>query len=231
MSTQNEILIALAARRSCRAYKPEQITADELNAVTAAGTWAPTAMGRQSPLIVAVQNKADRDELSRLNAAVMGTDSDPFYGAPTAVLVLGDKASACAVQDASLVLGNMLLAASSLGLGSCYIGDITENCERQRKLLHLPPYVFPAVMLVFGFPTEQQKMRKKPERCALSHIVHENAYRAMDADELRDMLEYQCGGTSYRDWLHAFCTRKYNSDFAKEMTRSVAAYLRDFEQE
>lgn len=130
MSTQNEILIALAARRSCRAYKPEQITADELNAVTAAGTWAPTAMGRQSPLIVAVQNKADRDELSRLNAAVMGTDSDPFYGAPTAVLVLGDKASACAVQDASLVLGNMLLAASSLGLGSCWINRAKETFER-----------------------------------------------------------------------------------------------------
>lgn len=114
MSTQNEILIALAARRSCRAYKPEQITADELNAVTAAGTWAPTAMGRQSPLIVAVQNKADRDELSRLNAAVMGTDSDPFYGAPTAVLVLG----------------NMLLAASSLGLGSCWINRAKETFER-----------------------------------------------------------------------------------------------------
>lgn len=114
MSTQNEILTALAARRSCRAYKPEQITADELNAVTAAGTWAPTAMGRQSPLIVAVQNKADRDELSRLNAAVMGTDSDPFYGAPTAVLVLG----------------NMLLAASSLGLGSCWINRAKETFER-----------------------------------------------------------------------------------------------------
>lgn len=114
MSTQNEILIALAARRSCRAYKPEQITADELNAVTAAGTWAPTAMGRQSPQIVAVQNKADRDELSRLNAAVMGTDSDPFYGAPTAVLVLG----------------NMLLAASSLGLGSCWINRAKETFER-----------------------------------------------------------------------------------------------------
>ena len=118
MSIQNEILIALAARRSCRAYKPEQITADELNAVTAAGTWAPTAMGRQSPQIVAVQNKADRDELSRLNAAVMGTDSDPFYGAPTAVLVLGDKASACAVQDASL------------GLGSCWINRAKETFER-----------------------------------------------------------------------------------------------------
>ena len=89
MSIQNEILNAIAARRSCRAYKPEQITAEELEAVTTAGTWAATAMGRQSPVMVAVQDKETLAELSRLNAAVMGTQNDPFYGAPTAVLVLG----------------------------------------------------------------------------------------------------------------------------------------------
>lgn len=91
MSIQNEILNAIAARRSCRAYKPEQITAEELEAVTTAGTWAATAMGRQSPVMVAVQDKETLAELSRLNAAVMGTQNDPFYGAPTAVLVLGEK--------------------------------------------------------------------------------------------------------------------------------------------
>lgn len=81
MSIQNEVLTAIASRRSCRAYKPEQITAEELNAVTAAGTWAPTAMGRQSPVMVAVQDKETLTKLSRLNAAVMGTQNDPFYGA------------------------------------------------------------------------------------------------------------------------------------------------------
>ena len=108
MSIQNEILNAIASRRSCRAYKPEQITAEELEAVTTAGTWAATAMGRQSPVMVAVQDKETLAELSRLNAAVMGTKNDPFYGAPTAVLVL---------------------AASGIGLGSCWINRAKETFE------------------------------------------------------------------------------------------------------
>ena len=77
MSIQNEILNAIASRRSCRAYEPEQITAEELEAVTTAGTWAATAMGRQSPVMVAVQDKETLAELSRLNAAVMGTQKRP----------------------------------------------------------------------------------------------------------------------------------------------------------
>ena len=109
MSIQNEILNAIASRRSCRAYEPEQITAEELEAVTTAGTWAATAMGRQSP--------------------VMGTQNDPFYGAPTAVLVLGEKNNPNGVQDASLVMGNLLLAASGIGLGSCWINRAKETFE------------------------------------------------------------------------------------------------------
>ena len=130
MSIQNEILNAIASRRSCRAYKPEQITAEELEAVTIAGTWAATAMGRQSPVMVAVQDKETLAELSRLNAAVMGTQNDPFYGAPTAVLVLGEKNNPNGVQDASLVMGNLLLAASGIGLGSCWINRAMELFDR-----------------------------------------------------------------------------------------------------
>ena len=129
MSIQTEILNAIASRRSCRAYKPEQITAEELEAVTTAGTWAATAMGRQSPVMVAVQDKETLAELSRLNAAVMGTQNDPFYGAPTAVLVLGEKNNPNGVQDASLVMGNLLLAASGIGLGSCWINRAKETFE------------------------------------------------------------------------------------------------------
>lgn len=129
MSLNNEVLTAIASRRSCRAYQPQQITEAELDAVTAAGTWAPTAMNRQSPTIVVVQDKATRDELSALNAKIMGTTADPFYGAPTALLVLGDAANPCTVQDGSLVLGNLMLAASSLGLGSCWINRARETFE------------------------------------------------------------------------------------------------------
>ena len=105
------------------------LTAEELEAVTTAGTWAATAMGRQSPVMVAVQDKETLAELSRLNAAVMGTKNDPFYGAPTAVLVLGEKNNPNGVQDASLVMGNLLLAASGIGLGSCWINRAKETFE------------------------------------------------------------------------------------------------------
>lgn len=128
---QNEVLSAIAARRSCRAYQPEQIKPEELQAVVEAGTWAPTAMNRQSPIIVAVQDKATRDRLSALNAQIMGRDGDPFYGAPTVLVVLADRQSPTYVEDGSLVLGNLLLAASSIGLGSCWINRAKETFDRE----------------------------------------------------------------------------------------------------
>ena len=103
-----------------------------------------------------------------------------------------------------------------------------ENCEQQREILGLPEYVFPAVMLVFGYPTEQQKRRKKPERVSMKHIVHENTYRQMDAQELEEMFQVKKGVKTYEEWMQAFCNRKYQSDFSREMTRSVEVYLQDF---
>ena len=133
-----------------------------------------------------------------------------------------------AVTDAAIAAQNAVVAAESFGIGSCYIGDIMENCATQRSLLHLPDYVFPAVMLVFGWPTQQQKDRVKPQRCAMEHIVHENGYRTMDGAELRDTFGYKAGSAPFEQWCTAFCNRKYNSDFSKEMTRSVEEYLNQF---
>ena len=118
---QTEVLQAMQERRSCRAYLPQQVGAEELEAVLTAGTWAPTGMGAQSPVIVAVQDRETRDTLSRLNAAVMGGDKDPFYGAPTVLVVLADKSRHTCVEDGSLVMGNLLLAAHAAGLGACWI--------------------------------------------------------------------------------------------------------------
>ena len=84
-------------------------------------------------------------------------------------------------------------------------------------------------MIVFGWPTKQQMERKKPERCEQKHIVHENTYRSMDDTELREMLSHQYKNSTFEDWCKAFCKRKYNSDFSKEMTRSVGEYLKQFE--
>ena len=122
----NEVLTAIKNRRSCRAYKPEQITDAELNAVLEAGTYAASAKGLQSAKIVVVQDAETRALLSRMNAAVMGADKDPMYGAPSVLVVLADANAPCAVQDGSLVMGNLMLAASSIGLGSCWINRAKE---------------------------------------------------------------------------------------------------------
>ena len=117
----NDIIRNMTERRSVRAYKPDQVPKDLLDQVLEAGRWAPSGMGRQPVLVIAVQNKTVRDELSRMNAAVMGGNNDPFYGAPTVILVLVDAAAGTGVEDGALALGNMLNAAYSLGLGCCWI--------------------------------------------------------------------------------------------------------------
>lgn len=118
---KTEFLDMLLTRRSVRAYKPDPVPTALLEEVLRAGTYAPTGGGRQSPVLVAVTDKAARDEISRLNAAVMGKDTDPYYGAPVLVLALADLASSTWVEDASCALENMMLAAHALGLGSVWV--------------------------------------------------------------------------------------------------------------
>ena len=124
-----EAMECLLKRRSIRKYKSEQIKDEELNAVLEAATYAPTAKNLQSPVIVAVQDKDDIAVMRKLNASVMGTESDPFYGAPTVVVVFADSDNINGVQDASLVLGNMMNAAYAEGLGSCWINRARETFE------------------------------------------------------------------------------------------------------
>ena len=133
-----------------------------------------------------------------------------------------------AVSDTNIAAQNAVVAAHSLGIGSCYIGDIMENCEVHREILNLPDYVFPTAMLVFGYPTEHQQRRQKPKRADMKHIVHENGYRRMDREELRDLFAKRCDSRPYEEYMQAFCNRKYNSDFSVEMTRSVEKYIEKF---
>ena len=127
----NETLQTLENRRSCRAYKPEQITKEELEAVLRAGTFSPSGKNLQSAKIVVVQDAAARARLSRMNAAVMGSTADPMYGAPTILVVLADAHNYNAVPDGSLVMGNLMNAAASLGLGSCWINRAREEFETE----------------------------------------------------------------------------------------------------
>ena len=117
-----ETLECIKTRRSIRGFRPDAVPDRRLiEQVAEAGIYAPTGRGMQSPVIVAVADPAVRNRLSALNAAVMGTSSDPFYGAPVVLVVLADRQRPTCLYDGTLVMGNLLLAAHDLGLGSCWI--------------------------------------------------------------------------------------------------------------
>lgn len=119
----------LMKRRSIRKFKPEQIKKEELDSIIEAGLYAASGMNRQAPIVIAVQDKAIRDELAKLNASVMGRDGDPFYGAPTVLVVLADKSIPTYIYDGSLMIGNLMQAAYELGIGSCWIHRAKQEFE------------------------------------------------------------------------------------------------------
>ena len=127
----NEIIQAMKERRSCRKYQDTMIPKEDLEEIIEAGLYAASGMGKQSPIIVAVTNKEVRDELSKMNAAVMGSENDPFYGAPVVLIVLADKSVRTEVYDGSLVMGNLMLAADAKGIGSCWIHRAKEEFETE----------------------------------------------------------------------------------------------------
>lgn len=133
----NTTIKDLLERRSIRKYQERQIADEELNEVLKCGMHAPTGMNLQSPVMVVIQKKEVIEKLSKMNAAIMGSDSDPFYGAPTVIVVLADKTRATYIEDGSLVMGNLMNAAHALGLGSCWIHRAKEEFESEegRKLL------------------------------------------------------------------------------------------------
>lgn len=134
---ENDVLKAIKERRSIRRFKADQITDEELKTVLEAGTWAATGHGTQKPFIVAVQNTETCAQLRKMNAEVMGVESDPYYGAPTIVIVLAPCDEVNSVKDGSLILGNMMLAAHSIGLASCWINreDAMFASEEGKKLM------------------------------------------------------------------------------------------------
>lgn len=129
---ENSVLKSLKERRSVRSYKPQQISEDQLSAILEAATYAPTGMNRQAPIMVVVQDPEIREKLRRMNASVMGRpDSDPFYGAPTVVVVLADRSISTCVEDGSLVMGNLMNAAFAVGVDSCWIHRAREEFDSE----------------------------------------------------------------------------------------------------
>ena len=241
----NEVIRQLHERKSVRAFENKPIDPTVKQEILLAACAAPTAGNQQMYTVLDITDENLKKELS------VTCDNQPFIADAAMVLIFcADfkkwfdvySLSGCtprlpaagdfvlSVQDAVIAAQNAVTAAHSFGLGSCYIGDVMENCEQHRAMLKLPKYVFPAAMVVFGYPTQQQLDRQKPDRCALSHIVHENTYRELSECELREMFDYKKGVLSFDEWCRRFCERKHNSDFSYEMSRSVGEYLKDFQQ-
>jgi nitroreductase len=239
----NQIIQSLMARKSVRSFTEQEIPEDIVQVILKASTQAPTAGNQQLYTILRITDPEKKHRLS------ISCDNQPFIENSKLVLVYcadclkwykAFKEAGCeprrpeegdlflAMCDALIAAQNAVVAAESLGIGSCYIGDIMENIEEQRDILGLPPYVFTAAMLVLGYPTKQQLRRRKPDRADLKYIVNENSYHELSSEELQDMLSFHTGGQDYHTWMKAFCERKYNSAFSREMSRSVRKYLEDF---
>lgn len=241
----NDIIRSLHERKSVRAYEERSLAPEHKQAILEAALQAPTA-GNMS--LYTILDITDPELKQRLSVTC---DNQPFIAtAPMVLIFCADyrrwydvfcayveevRTPSCgdfmlATADALIAAQNAVVAAESFGIGSCYIGDITENYEVHKELLHLPQYVAPVCMLCFGYPTDQQKRRPKPPRHAIKDLVHENGYEPMEPEAVARMLMSREGMTTeaFEGWIARFCARKWNSDFSKEMSRSCQAMLEDW---
>lgn len=243
----NETIAQLHERRSTRAYTSEPVSDADERAILEAACQAPTAGNQQLYSIIVVRDQVEKEELA------VTCDNQPFIATAPLVLVFcvdvrrwhrafvaagaeprepGVGDFLLALEDTAIAAQNAVVAAHSLGLGSCYIGDILERREDQARILGCPRHVVPAVMLVIGHPTPGQLRRVKPTRLPLEDIVFEDRYETRDADRLLEDLRPKAPASrDLADWARAFCERKWNSTFSREMTRSAAAILADFATE
>lgn len=239
----NEIIQSLYKRKSVRVFTDEPITEEDKKIILTSAIQAPSAGCQLLYTILDITDQDKKDQLAEF------CDHQAFIAKGQMVLIFcadcqkwdsfykeaglnprqpGAGDLLLAVEDAMIAAQNAVVAAESLGIGSCYIGDIMENVEAIQALLHLPEYVYPACMLVFGHPTEQQQNRMKPARFDLNDIVCENTYQSKNSTDIRKMFAGRTGLQGYDAWMQAFCHRKYESAFSREMNRSMEIYLKPF---
>lgn len=238
----NETIAQLYERKSVRVYEDRPIEESVKQTILSAAIQAPTAGN------MALYTILDITDQEMKNALALSCDDQPFIASAPMVLIfcadyhrwysvfhaqeattrtpdVGDLFLAQA--DALIAAQNAVVAAQSLGVGSCFIGDITERFEYHRELLKLPRFVVPAAMVCFGYPTRQQKNREKPTRFRVEELVHRNGYEKEKGDSMTEMLSRQMGktGEELDAWLRRFRIRKWDSDFSREMSRSCAAMI------
>lgn len=245
----NQVLRQIKERKSVRVFEDKEISYELRDEIINSAFEAPTA---GNMMLYSIINITDEELKGKL---AITCDNQPFIAKAPLVLVFladyqrwydafvlndcnprnpgeGDILLACA--DAIIAAQNTVVAAESLGIGSCYIGDILENCEEVRELLNLPEYVIPAAMVVYGYPTDQQKERKKPVRFEKEYIIFENKYKRLSKEEHKEMHRIRNEKTSINknavEGIKALCNRKYMSDFSLEMNRSAGEYLKKFRE-
>lgn len=241
----NSTVKELIERKSIRVFTEKEISNDDKQAILLSAVNAPSPGNQQLYKIIDITDQKIKEELSIL------CDNQPFIAKGKLVLVfcadfrkwldafsyadadprkvgMGDMI--LAMQDSIIAAQNAVTAAWALGIGSCYIGDVLENKEKMVELLKLPKYVLPSTVVVFGYPSKQQQEREKPKRESLKHLVCENTYHTSSKEELEEMFmeKQNLNKEEYLEWMKAFCKRKYNSDFSKEMTRSIEEYFKEY---
>lgn len=241
----NEIIKSLHSRKSVRAFEEREISKEDKALILSSALQAPSAGNMTLYTVLDITDQKLKDILS------VTCDNQPFIAkAPLVLVFCADyhrwnqlfnkytenprKLSYGDIQlasvDAVIAAHNCVVAAESLGIGSCYIGDITENFERHKELFNLPQHVLPVCMLVFGYPTKQQTERVKPPRFRVEDIVFENSYDRNKAETMDAMIMERENKTQqeFEVWVKNFCNRKHNSDFSIEMSRSCEEMLRCF---
>ncbi|MBU3182076.1 nitroreductase family protein [Clostridium psychrophilum] len=244
----NEVLRQIKDRKSMRIFENKPILGEAKKEILNAAFEAPTAGAMMLYSIIDITDEKLKKQLS------VKCDNQSFIAkAPLVLIFLADyqrwydafDSENCnprtpgegdillAYTDATIAAQNTVVAAESLGIGSCYIGDIIENCETIRKILDLPDYVMPAAMLIFGYPVEAQKNRRKPVRFDEKYIVYENKYRRLNKEEHIEMQRIRNKKADFlnediSEDIKTFCKRKYMSDYSLEMNRSASEYLNKF---
>lgn len=246
MRYDNDVIALLRENRSIREFTDQEILPEIKEQILLAGCAAPTGGNQQPYTILDITDDVIQKQLAEL------CDHQPFIAEAKMVFVFcadpvkwhdayvesgakprhpGIANLYMGIVDAMIAAQNCVTAAASYGIGSCYIGDVVENCERVRELLRLPEGVMPAGMVVFGYPTPRQKERVKPARSPLSHIVAENTYPHMDQAYRKELFEPKAGLRSYEEWISLMCNRKHNADFFAEMNRSITEYMKYYQKD
>jgi len=244
----NEVVRSLFERKSVRAFLDKEVSGQEKTMILEAALQAPSAGNQLLYTILDIQDHNIKEALAE------SCDRQPFVAKAPLVLVFladcrrwmdayeaagapyrkpsaGDLLLAC--EDALIAAQNSVTAAWSMGIGSCYIGDILENREKVVSLLNLDEFVLPIALVVFGYPDDAQKKREKPARFDQSFLVFKDRYRRLREDELREMFSKRSGKDDFDfdEYIRKFCERKYMAPFALEMNRSACSYMEHFLRE